>query len=118
MKRRKKDTYTARIRIRGLTKAQLIAIEDMLATWVNLGNIGSSRWTAFYADGDGNFRPEITVNGRRAGFTKLVDRNLLWADGDYKMDFDMVSWKLREGEEVKKKRRFRDLLKLIILAQK
>ena len=52
------------IELKGLTKAQAIAIEDMMATWNSLGIMGSSRWTAFYADGDGNFRPEIIVNGR------------------------------------------------------
>jgi len=114
----RKRLFTARIKIGGLTKPQLIAIEDMLATWVNLGNMGSSRWTAFYADGDGNFRPTIQFNGHKARFTNLIDRNLLWEGGEYKIDFDMLAWKIREEEEKKKRNKFRDLLKLIIFSTK
>lgn len=35
------------IELNNITEEQAIAIEDMLATWENLGHLGSSRWTAF-----------------------------------------------------------------------
>ena len=90
------------IQIENLTEAQAIAIEDMMRTWQVLGSWGSSRWTAFYADGDGNFRPKITVNGKPAEFTKLLPRNHFWPQGDggdYRIDFDSIAWKLRAERE-------------------
>jgi len=87
-----------RIQIDNLTKAQEIALEDMMATWVHLGGIGSSRWTAFFADGDGNFRPNITVNGKKPEFSNLVNRTDVWAGDEYRIDFDSIAWKLREAE--------------------
>ena len=58
-------TISMKIEIDNLTEAQAIALEDMLATWQWLGGNGASRWTAFYADGDGNFQPKITIDGRK-----------------------------------------------------
>ena len=83
--------------IDNLTEAQAIAIEDMLAVWVSLGNAGSSRYTGFYADGDGNFKPKITVNGNPPQETKLIDKKSKWPDGhmgDYRIDFDDIAWAL------------------------
>ena len=52
------------IEIKGLSEADELAVKDMLAMWVSLGSQGASRWTAFFADGDGAFHPEITVDGQ------------------------------------------------------
>ena len=108
------------IEIGNLTEAQLVSLEDMLATWVSLGHLGSSRWTAFYADGDGNFRPEILIDGRKPEKTKLMSQKELWntikvkvapnkqngltetvwhmESEVYMIDFDDVAWKLRDNE--------------------
>lgn len=88
------------ISITNLTESQAIAIEDMLATWQLLGGWGSSRWTSFFADGDGNFRPRISIDGRKPQETTLVKRADLWTggatgDGEYKIDFDKIAWKLQ-----------------------
>lgn len=93
---KKADTI---IEIDGLTKAQKIALEDMLATWVYLGNIGSSRWTAFFADGDGNFRPKIKIDGKKPEHTKLIEEKQKWdakPEVDYAIDFDWIAWALRK----------------------
>lgn len=109
------------IEMNNITDAQAIALEDMLATWVSLGHLGSSRWTAFYADGDGNFRPEILIDGRKPEKTKLMTQKELWSDIKikiapnkqnglkettwypesevYMIDFDDIAWKLRDDEE-------------------
>jgi len=109
------------IEIGNLTEAQSIALEDMMATWETLGHLGSSRWTAFYADGDGNFRPEIFFDGRKPEKTKHIPDKLLWNDikvkvaptkengltetvwhdesGVYMIDFDDIGWKLRDSEQ-------------------
>lgn len=89
------------VEIDNITEAQAIAIEDMLATWAGLGSAGSSRWTAFYADGDGNFQPKITVDGRPALFTELFPAEKFWKGGyrgEYRIDFDAIAWKLRERD--------------------
>ena len=86
---------TINVEIENITDAQAIALEDMFRTWVNLGNLGSSRWTSFYADGDGNFRPKIKVDGKDAKFSDLIDeemRNKMWKENEYKIDFDMIGW--------------------------
>jgi len=96
-----KERLKVTIEIDNLTKAQKIALEDMLATWMFLGNIGSSRWTSFFADGDGNFRPKILVNGEKPKYTDLIDEKMKWPTGrhgSYGIDFDWIAWKLREKE--------------------
>ena len=94
-KRRRPKTI---IEIEGLTEAQEIAIEDMLKTWESLGGMGSSRWTSFYADGDGNFRPKIKINGKKPQYTTLLNRKNLWENDEYRIDFDTIAWALR-GED-------------------
>lgn len=49
------------IKIENLTTAQAVALRKMLMDMEYLGVTGSSRYLAFMADGDGNFRPKVTV---------------------------------------------------------
>lgn len=90
------------VQIDNLTDAQALAVEDLMATWASLGRAGSSRWTAFYADGDGNFRPRITVNGNTAQACTLTDPKARWKriDGNdmYMLDFDRIAWALRRPQ--------------------
>ena len=60
------------IEIDGLTKPQKIALEDLLKQWETLGKLGCSRWTSFFADGDGNFRPKIRIDGRKPKFQNPI----------------------------------------------
>jgi hypothetical protein len=88
---------TINVEISNITEAQAIALEDMFRTWVGLGNAGASRWTSFHADGDGNFRPSIKVDGKDAEFSPLIDekmRNKMWEEGEYRIDYDVRAWKL------------------------
>lgn len=107
---RDREKRTLNVVIENVTEAQEIALNDLFATWMTLGNWGSSRWTAFYADGDGDFHPKITVNGEKAKYTELVPRERMWpgghhhdgkidAHGEYRIDFDWIGWKLAEIEE-------------------
>src|ERR1700675_1734986 len=112
MRDRTKRTLT--VVIENVTEAQEIALNDLFATWQSLGSVGSSRWTAFFADGDGDFRPKITVNGEKAKFTELLDRRTMWlsdsvvagsfayGDDAYKIDYDWIGWKLQEKEDESK----------------
>lgn len=92
------------VEIDNLSPAQKIALEDLFATWQILGSIGSSRWTKFYADGDGTFNPKITVNGEKPKLTDLITREEVWSGkqnyaGEYQIDFDTIAWKLRTKED-------------------
>jgi hypothetical protein len=85
------------IEITNLTEPQRLAIEDMLRTWTYLGGIGSSRFTKFYADGDGNFQPKILVNGSRPELCDLLEVKDRWPDGsggEYQIDFDTIAWRM------------------------
>jgi hypothetical protein len=98
------------IEIDNLTEPQRLAIEDLLSMWVHLGEIGRSRWTAFYADGDGNLRPKITINGRKPEPCNLTDREKRWKtiryEGNYGqhsqemylLDFDAIAWAMQKDK--------------------
>lgn len=92
---------TAVIRISNLTVPQSIALEDMLATWQQLGSMGASRWTSFFVDGDGNFRPTILYNGYEPQKTDLLEKEEVWRGSEYKIDFDCISWKLHSNEDIR-----------------
>jgi hypothetical protein len=118
----KKDLKNKKVRaiivIKNLTVAQSIALEDMMATWQGLGSMGCSRWTSFFADGDGNFRPEISFNGYVPQTTELLEEGQTWEGGEYRIDFDTIGWKLHDNEyirahEIKKQKFFRVLVKTI-----
>ena len=92
------------IKIDNLTGPQAKAIEDLLRQWELLGNVGSSRWTAFFADGDGNFHPKIKVNGSRPEFSgKGRWETVTFKDGGpddlYLIDFDSIAWAERAASE-------------------
>ena len=94
-----KDKFSVTVRINNITLAQSIALEDMFATWQQLGGLGCSRWTSFFADGDGNFRPKIFYNGRKAQRTDLLTKEELWEGDKYRIDFDSIAWKLHSAPE-------------------
>jgi hypothetical protein len=93
--------FTAVIRIRNLSIPQSIALEDMLATWQVLGSAGASRWTSFFADGDGDFRPKILYNGQAPRITSLIDEETKWSGSKYKIDYDSIGWKLHDNEDLR-----------------
>lgn len=89
------DKFTAVVEIGNLTQAQLLALEDLMAIWVQLGAVGASRWTAFMADGDGNFRPRITFNGKPPEVCPLAGGpDARWKGDEYRIDFDAIAWAL------------------------
>jgi hypothetical protein len=90
--------FTAVICIKNLSIPQSIALEDMLSMWQTLGSLGASRWTSFFADGDGDFRPNVLYNGHAPNSTILLGEEEKWRDGEYKIDFDSVAWKLHDNE--------------------
>ena len=95
------EKLTMSIEIANLTPAQKVAIEELLFEWQKLGSWGSSRWTAFFADGDGNFRPKILVDGHKpepstlAGGEKKRWREQFDERDVYVMDFDSIARAMR-----------------------
>ena len=102
---RDRTKHKLTIEIENLTEAQVIALNDLFATWMQLGSWGSSRDTTFHADGDGDFHPKILVNGEKPKFTDLLPRERMWAKGhhgEYRIDFDWIGWKLQGKEDQEK----------------
>ena len=103
------DRVSIDVHIDNLTEAQKIALEELFYQWRSLGDLGSSRWTAFYADGDGNFRPRITINGKAPQPSQLAGGpRKRWRDefrerNVYAIDFDTIGWALREQKDRAKK---------------
>lgn len=85
-----------------VTEAQALALELMIETWNRLGGWGSSRFVAFYADGDGNFHPKATIE-KPPDFRALTDdmrKAALKITNEkvsqmHLIDFDPIAWKLR-----------------------
>lgn len=99
---------TVTLTFEGVTPAQAIALDRMVAQMRTLSAIGSSRYVAFYADGDGNFRPRIKVHmtpdpyGDRSEMERnvLANKAEVKADGDtIFIDFDPVAWALHHEED-------------------
>jgi len=95
------------IEIDNLTSAQELAIKELMYNWKYSGIVGSSYWTAFFADGDGNFRPNIKINNedvisndlaRNCG---MIKQPINLSNRDFAIDFDCLAWKLDEIEENK-----------------
>lgn len=86
------------IEIDNLTEPQAIAIENLLANWRFMGSAGMSRWTSFYCDGDGDFKPKILIDGRKPEVSKIVDDKQFWQGSEYRIDFDAIAWALRESK--------------------
>ena len=79
-----------------VTEPQALALQAMFEHWNMLGSLGSSRFSAFFCDGDGNFHPnckfrtskpikELTDEYRK--LAKIEDK-----DGDTKWDWDGIAW--------------------------
>lgn len=81
---------------------QAIAFKKFFEFMQTTGQVGSSRWAAYFADGDGDFKPKIVAF--------YHDKTL--AESEKKMqiiehikdeevigiDYDSIAWELREKE--------------------
>lgn len=90
-------TKTLTVVFDGLTEAQSQALETMLHQYAMLCSQGSSRYVSFYVDGDGNFRPKITVNGEEPKFSEHLTMEEIWHGDECKIDFDTIAWRLPDN---------------------
>lgn len=81
-----------KIEIDNLTEKQAIAVEQMFNTWEILSRLGSSRYVAFYVDGDGNFHPKILINDKSIKDSEKFSIKDSYNDEKnmYLIDFDNV----------------------------
>lgn len=83
-----------------VTEPQALALQAMFEYMEMLGRLGSSRYVAFYADGDGDFRPkpEITFDQPVRPLTDEMRKAAVVEDkyGDRKYDYDPIGWMLDE----------------------
>lgn len=97
-----------------VTPSQAVALKAMFDQWNVLAGIGSSRFVAFYVDGDGNFKPNVqTVIMGDIPFPHLrkeMEKAALINAKEYesgqdsilKFDYDPVAWMIRrEWDQIK-----------------
>ena len=72
----KDERVTLEIEISNLTPSQADAVKNFLFALDLAGSLGSSREFACFVDGDGSFRPKVTIDGedkKNHTFSKNVD---------------------------------------------
>lgn len=88
---------TMQITLENLTIPQAAAMRSMFECMRRLGSMGSSRFVAFYADGDGDFRPKPTYKftNRRKDIEEWSVGECEWsgARDEFCVDFDSIAWK-------------------------
>jgi hypothetical protein len=83
-----------------VTEAQALALQSMFNFWNQLASQGSSRYVAFYVDGDGNFKPNITcstdvpIEPLTPEIEDLAHVGQ-FSHGEWKFDFDPIASHLR-----------------------
>jgi len=93
--------------------ADAIALKKMFEYMESLGNWGSSRMCSFYADGDGSFRPKVTIDyPMELPEVEEIDGIVKWNEkekrleggnrgvyqGDFCIDSDSIAWKIYHDE--------------------
>lgn len=95
-----------------VNQADALALKKMFEYMQHLGSVGSSRNCTFFADGDGSFRPKVTVDypeklpelkditgvvtGNEIMEAKRANQNsiLTTHEGDFIIDSDEIAWKI------------------------
>lgn len=87
-----------------ITKAQAIALIKMAKLMQYCGRIGTSRNVTFFADGDGDFRPDVDFkcSGELPLDTKFVTDLDIWkameSKSDFEINYDDIAWQVDEGD--------------------
>ena len=100
------------ITLENVNQADAIALIKMFKYMQRLGNVGSSRWCSFFADGDGSFHPKVSfeypeelpeipeIDGEieyDRDLRKLIGAPVI-SDGDFAIDSDDIAWKIYHDE--------------------
>ena len=89
------------INFKNITEAQAITLVKAAKIMEWCGKVGTSRNVTFFADGDGNLRPEVSYNSSDPlRFTEkklaldIEIMNAMKNHTDFKLDFDDTAWQL------------------------
>lgn len=96
------------ITLENVDQAQAIALKKMFQYMEYLGQVGSSRWCSFMADGDGDFRPKVSFEYPEelpevkeiTGIVEWDDENnkitkrIQTSERDFIIDFDSIAWEI------------------------
>lgn len=86
---------------------QAYALMEMFNTWNRLSQMGSSRYVAFFADGDGDFHPKCRVETdpvlpempkeqiQNCRVEKKAHHDII---ADIAIDYDAIGWSLHEKD--------------------
>ena len=109
-----KTKYRLNLQLDNLTDAQVIAFVKMINWIEDCGNVGTSRYISFFADGDGDCRIRSSYNiygSKSDELTNLIDNHKFIYDNklenDYsehkeiKIDYDQYAWELNDIENGK-----------------
>jgi hypothetical protein len=75
-----------------------IALMKMFKYMERLGNVGSSRFCSFYADGDGSFHPKVSFV-YPVDLPEIPDVDGVQKDGSFKIDSDAIAWRIYHDPE-------------------
>jgi len=107
----KNEKFSLTVHIDDLSMAQALALDAMFQCWEQLGSMGCSRWVAFMADGDGDFRPKVQVvyNPKPKWFElELISKAKMCDDltpngkrpiTKIAFDYDAIGWALNKQRE-------------------
>ncbi|MGL5689953.1 MAG: hypothetical protein ACRDD8_03940 [Bacteroidales bacterium] len=97
MKKINKTKGDLTVTFSNVDESQIIALTHMFKYWEHLGNIGSSRKTTFFADGDGSFRPKVSVSCDM-DLPEIPSSELecIKPSGEFEIDPDTIAWKIYE----------------------
>ena len=106
------------ITLENVSQSDVIALTKMFKYMQYLGNIGSSRWCSFFADGDGSFHPKVSfeypeklpevpeIDGyviyvpETEKFNGHLEGHPVSSEGDFAIDPDSIAWKIyHDGKE-------------------
>lgn len=94
-----------------VTIPQALALQSMVEYWNQLAALGASREVAFYADGDGNFRPNATcmfsdpipeLTDELRNLARCSEENSGLDRNDQNQalyDFDAIAWKIGHDDD-------------------
>jgi hypothetical protein len=85
------------ITIDNIAPADAIALMKMLKYMESLGNVGSSRFCGFYADGDGSFHPKVSFVYPIA-LPEVPEITGIDDNGSFKIDSDAIAWRIYHDE--------------------
>jgi hypothetical protein len=93
------ESMTERIKMTvtmDVTIPQALALQAFFEYWNELSKKGSSRFVAFYVDGDGNFKPnaEVSFSDPVPELTDELRKLALFRPNHF--DFDAISWQLAQ----------------------